>query len=40
MIRLLIADVSALIRKLLEGIFSAEGDFDFRMARNGIEALE
>ena len=40
MIRLLIADDSALMRKLLEGIFIAEGDFDIRMARNGNEALE
>jgi two-component system chemotaxis response regulator CheB len=39
-IRLLIADDSALMRKLLEGIFIAEGDFDIRMARNGNEALE
>ena len=40
MIRLLIADDSALMRKLLEGIFLAEGDFDIRLARNGAEALE
>lgn len=40
MIRLLIADDSALMRKLLEGIFTAEGDFDVRMARNGNEVLE
>jgi two-component system chemotaxis response regulator CheB len=39
-IRLLIADDSALMRKLLEGIFTAEGDFDIRMARDGNEALE
>jgi two-component system, chemotaxis family, protein-glutamate methylesterase/glutaminase len=39
-IRLLIADDSALMRKLLEGIFTAEGDFDIRTARNGTEALE
>jgi two-component system, chemotaxis family, protein-glutamate methylesterase/glutaminase len=38
--RLLIADDSALMRKLLEGIFRAEGDFDIRLARNGVEALE
>jgi two-component system chemotaxis response regulator CheB len=36
----LIADDSALMRKLLEGIFREEGDFDVRMARNGNEALE
>lgn len=40
MIRLLIADDSALMRKLLERIFLEEGDFDIRMARNGNEALE
>jgi two-component system, chemotaxis family, protein-glutamate methylesterase/glutaminase len=39
-IRLLIVDDSALMRKLLEGIFLAEGDFDIRLARNGNEALE
>lgn len=39
MIKLLIADDSALMRKLLEGIFLAEGDFDIRLARNGTEAL-
>ena len=40
MIRLLIVDDSALMRKLLEGIFLDEGDFDIRLARNGNEALE
>lgn len=40
MIRLLIADDSALMRKLLEGIFRAEGDFEIELARNGIEALD
>ena len=40
MIKLLIVDDSALMRKLLEGIFREEGDFDIRLARNGIEALE
>lgn len=40
MIRLLIADDSALMRKLLEGIFREERDFDIRLARNGAEALE
>jgi two-component system, chemotaxis family, protein-glutamate methylesterase/glutaminase len=39
-IRLLIADDSALMRKLLEGIFRDEGDFDIRLARDGNEALE
>jgi two-component system chemotaxis response regulator CheB len=40
MIKILIADDSALMRKLLGEIFSAEGDFDIRYARNGKEALE
>ena len=40
MIRLLIADDSALMRKLLEDIFVREGDFDIRLARNGNEALD
>ena len=40
MIRLLIADDSALMRKLLEGIFRDEGDFDIQFARNGAEALD
>jgi two-component system chemotaxis response regulator CheB len=39
-IRLLIVDDSALMRKLLEGIFRHEGDFEIRLARNGSEALE
>jgi len=39
-IRLLIVDDSALMRRLLEEIFIDEGDFDIRLARNGIEALE
>jgi two-component system chemotaxis response regulator CheB len=38
-IKLLIADDSALMRKLLEGIFRAEGDFDIKLARDGNEAL-
>ncbi len=40
MIKLLIADDSALMRKLLGATFTAEGDFDIRFARNGKEALE
>jgi two-component system chemotaxis response regulator CheB len=39
-IKLLIADDSALMRKVLEGIFLEEGDFDIRLARDGNEALE
>jgi two-component system chemotaxis response regulator CheB len=39
-IKLLIADDSALMRKLLEGIFLEEGDFEIRLAQNGAEALE
>jgi two-component system chemotaxis response regulator CheB len=39
-IKLLIADDSALMRKLLEDIFLKEGDFDIRLARDGREALE
>ena len=40
MIKLLVADDSALMRKLLEGIFLAQGDFQIVSARNGTEALE
>jgi two-component system chemotaxis response regulator CheB len=39
-IKLLIADDSALMRKTLQGVFQDEGDFDIRLARNGTEALE
>jgi len=39
-IKLLIADDSALMRKLLEDIFLREGDFEIRLARNGNEALD
>jgi two-component system, chemotaxis family, protein-glutamate methylesterase/glutaminase len=39
-IKLLIADDSALMRKLLQDIFLDEGDFEIRLARNGNEALE
>jgi len=38
-IRLLIVDDSALMRKLLVSIFQHEGDFEIRTARNGAEAL-
>ncbi len=40
MIKLLVADDSALMRKLLEDIFMAEGDFEVRTARNGTDALD
>ena len=40
MIRLLVVDDSALVRKLLGQIFSAEPDFELEFARNGIEALQ
>ena len=39
MIRLLIVDDSALMRKLLESVFLAEGGFDIRTARDGTEGL-
>jgi two-component system chemotaxis response regulator CheB len=40
MIRLLVADDSALMRRLLTEAFAAEGDFEVETARDGIEALE
>ncbi len=40
MIKLLIVDDSALMRKLLGEIFSHEADFQVRFARNGVEALD
>ena len=40
MIKLLIVDDSALMRKVLEDIFLGEGDFEIRLARNGNEAIE
>jgi two-component system chemotaxis response regulator CheB len=39
MLKLLIADDSALMRKCLGDIFKAEGDFEVSFARNGAEAL-
>lgn len=39
MIKLLVVDDSALMRKLIVQIFSAEGDFDIRIARDGEDAL-
>ncbi|QRE73171.1 chemotaxis-specific protein-glutamate methyltransferase CheB [Methylobacterium aquaticum] len=40
MIRLLVVDDSALMRKVLGGIFAAEGDFTLAFARDGLEALD
>ena len=39
MIKLLIADDSAMMRKYLGEIFRSEGDFEVCVARNGVEAL-
>ena len=40
MIKLLVVDDSALVRKLLGSIFAAEPDFEVAFARNGREAIE
>lgn len=40
MIKLLIVDDSALMRRQLVSLFEAEGDFQIRVARNGKEAVE
>ncbi len=40
MIKLLIVDDSALMRRQLSSIFEAQGDFEIRLARNGKEAVE
>ena len=40
MIKLLVVDDSALMRKLLGSVFDAEADFEVRFARDGMEALE
>ena len=40
MIRVLVVDDSALVRKLLVGVFKGEPDFKVQVARNGLEALE
>jgi two-component system chemotaxis response regulator CheB len=39
-IKLLVVDDSALVRKLLSQVFAAEPDFEIKIARNGAEALE
>ena len=40
MIKLLVVDDSALMRRLLAEIFSREEDFEVRVARDGLEALD
>lgn len=40
MIRLLVVDDSALVRKLLVRVFEAEADFEVEVARDGLDALE
>ena len=40
MIKLLIVDDSALMRRHLNNLFQAEGDFIIRQAHNGKEAVE
>ncbi len=40
MIKVLVVDDSALMRKLLGQVFAAAGDFVMQTARNGVEALE
>jgi two-component system chemotaxis response regulator CheB len=40
MIKLLIVDDSALMRRQLSTMFQEEGDFEIRLARNGKEAIE
>lgn len=39
MIKLLVVDDSALMRRQMLAVFQAEGDFDIRQARNGEEAV-
>ncbi len=39
MIKLLIVDDSALMRRQLSALFDAEPDFEIRLARNGLEAV-
>jgi len=40
MIKLLIVDDSALMRRQLTQLFQSQGDFDVRQARNGQDAIE
>jgi two-component system chemotaxis response regulator CheB len=39
-IKVLVVDDSALVRKLFGGVLGGEPDFDVQFARNGVEALE
>lgn len=39
-IKLLIVDDSALMRRQLAQLFESEGDFEIRLARNGVEAVK
>jgi two-component system, chemotaxis family, protein-glutamate methylesterase/glutaminase len=39
-IKVLVVDDSALMRKLLGKVFSSDADFEVQFARNGVEALE
>ncbi len=40
MIKVLVVDDSALMRKLLGKVFASDADFEVQFARNGVEALE
>ena len=40
MIRLLVVDDSALMRRLISGVFAAQPDFEVAIARDGQEALQ
>ncbi len=40
MIKLLVVDDSALMRRLLGEVFKSQGDFEVEFARDGLEALE
>ena len=40
MIRVLVVDDSALVRKLFRRVLGAEADFEVQFARNGVEALQ
>ena len=40
MIKILVVDDSALVRKLFGRVLGAEADFEVKFARNGVEALQ